>query len=298
MVSGALALSFLRFYDRLNYMSYQNGYKKTIVCIGLQFLTTILYTQTFQYTVAGRYTALGAYSEKFCDVLSFTTNQAILGQIKGFGAAIYSERKFSMNELKLHTIAVRIPVRFGGIGISARSFGYDAYKENQFNLAYGKSLGNLNLGIQFNYYTMLISAYGKATVLTIEGGALLKLSNSLYAGLHIFNPAGGRFGIDRSEKLPSIYSSGFGCEVSEKVLLSAAIIKEESRPVNVHCGIYYAYVTKLFARLGMTTYPASIYFGAGWKWNNLRLEISFNYHSQLAFTPGLMFQFEANKKVE
>jgi hypothetical protein len=257
-----------------------------------------IYCQSIQYAQAGRYTSLGAYSENFVDVLSFTTNQAALGELKTFGAAVYTERKFFLEELSLFTVATCIPVSFGGIGVSARSFGYDAYKENQLNLAYGKALGKMNIGIQFSYYGMQIPGYGKEALLTIEGGIILQLSDKIFAGLHVFNPTGRKFGNYNLEKLAAVYSTGFGYEVSEKVFLAAEIIKEEERPVKINVGLQYVFAKKLFTRFGTASYPAGIFFGSGWKWNNLRLDVTANYHSQLGFTPGLMLVFEINDKEE
>ena len=266
--------------------------------LGLILVTTLGYPQSVSYPLVARYTAMGAYSKNFNDVLSFTSNQAVLGKMEALSAGVYSERRFLVEELNLYTIALCFPGRFGGIGLSARYSGYRSYSETQLGLAYGKNLGRIDIGIQFNYQAVHIPGYGKDGVISIEGGAILEISEQLYAGLHVFNPTGSRFGKRHSEKLASIYTTGFGYEASEKVLICIEILKEEDKPVSINAGINYVFAKKFFARLGLFTETNSLYFGAGWKWNNLRIDVTTSYHAQLGFTPGLLFLFQRNSKEE
>jgi hypothetical protein len=242
--------------------------------------------------------ALGAYSKNFADGLSFTSNQAVLGSLKTLTAGVYAERRFLLKELNLYTVAASFPIQFGGVGLVAKYFGYESFKETELSLAYGKQLGKTSIGIQFNYYSVQIPGYGKDALVNIEGGAILQLSEQLYAGLHVFNPTKSRFGKNHLEKLSSVYASGLGYEASQKVFVCVEILKEEDRAASISAGLHYAFAKKFFARLGLSTGSNSFYFGTGWKWSNLRIEVTSNYHSRLGFTPGLLLLFRGNNQEE
>jgi hypothetical protein len=186
----------------------------------------------------------------------------------------------------------------GGVGILASYFGHEDYNETKLGVGYGKSLGKVDIGIQFNYYSWRIAGYGKEALFNFEIGAILHISDQVYAGLHVFNPTGSQFGRDRMEKLASAISAGLGYEASDKVLISAEIIKEEDKPVIINTGVQYVFAEKFFARLGIYTEATHLYFGTGFKWNSIRIDITGSYHPQLGFTPGILLVFQSNYKKE
>ena len=271
---------------------------KIIVFTGFVLANISGYNQSVRYMPAAKYASLGAYSKSFVNVLSATSNQAALSAIKSISAGIYSERRYLLAELNFHSLAICIPVQFGGVGISAEYFGYDEYNETQLSLGYGKSLGKIDVGIQFNYHSMHLGVYGKDALLNIEIGAIMHVTERIRAGLHVFNLTGRKFGSNRLEKIPSVVSGGLGFEASEKVFVSAEFIKEDDRPVNINAGLQYAFEKKLFARLGLYTETTNLYFGVGLRWKSLRVDIIVSHHPQLGFTPGLMLVFEKKSSAE
>lgn len=268
--------------------------KRKMLLFSLVVLAVAGHSQLNGDTRRVGYTSLSAYSKHFIDALSFTSNQAVLASLKTPGAGVYAERKFLLKEMSFYTIAACLPVQFGGVGVSAKYFGYDAYKEMQLGVGYGKNLGKIDMGIQANYLAVHIPGYGKDALITIEGGVILRLSEQLYAGMHVFNPTGSKFGENHLEKLSAAYTAGVGYEASEKVMISAEILKEEDKPVDINAGLQYVLSRKFFTRLGLFTGTARIYFGFGWKWNDVRIEATTSYHRQLGFTPGLMLLFQRN----
>ena len=118
----------------------------------------------------------------------------------------------------------------------------------------------------------------------------------LTAGFHVYNPIGGNFGKNTNEKLASIYNAGFGYEASSQVFISAEIIKEENRPVNVNAGLQYIFAKQFFARIGIVTESTSPYVGFGLRWKEFRLDATVSYHPQLGFTPGLLLIYQFEKK--
>ena len=254
--------------------------------------------QSVRYPVASRYAGMGAYSLNFVDPLSVLSNPAALANIQSVSAGICGEQRFLLEELGLYSVSLCIPVSFGGVGFSTQYFGYEEFNETQIGLSYGKSLGKIDIGIQINLHTMKISGYGNDMLVNFEAGAIFHINEQLYAGFHVYNPSGSKFGKDHTEKLSSAYSSGFGYEPSEKVFVSAQIIKEEDKPLTINAGMQYVFEKKFFARLGLYTETTNLYFGIGLKWNVFRVDVTASYHPQLGFTPGVLLIFEGKRKEE
>jgi len=91
-----------------------------------------------------------------------------------------------------------------------------------------------------------------------------------------------------NEKLSSAYTFGMGYDASERFFVSAEIIKEEEKPVNVNTGFQYNFMKQFFVRAGIATETTNSYAGAGLKWKHFRLDLTGSYHPQLGFTPGIL----------
>ena len=257
----------------------------------------IIKGQTVRRPVAALYTGLGAYSINHADVFSFTNNQASLAQMKNAAAAVYGERRFMLDELSLYQLAVALPTRSGNFGVRAGYFGFSDYNESQVGLAYGRKLGDkVDVGIQFNYNAIRISSYGNSSAINFEIGTILHLTDRLHAGVHAYNPVGGKFGKNQEEKLASIYTVGLGYEASEKFFISAEIEKEENQSVNVNAGMQYRFLPQFMARVGISTNTSNVYAGVGLFLKSFRLDVVAGYHPQLGVTPGLLLLYNFSKK--
>ena len=257
------------------------------------------YCQAVRQPLAVRYTGLGAYSKYQVDVFSFTDNQAALAQLKNTAVGVYTERRFLLSAASMYAAAAVLPTKHGNFGVEADYFGFKNYNESQIGLAYARSLGsNLDVGIQFNYYGFRIPAYTASSALNFEVGAIAHISEKLHAGIHTYNPVGGKLSKTKDEKLSSFYKFGLGYEASEKFLITTEIIKEEDQPVNVQAGFLYNFMKQFFIRAGTSTVTAGSYAGIGIRWNSIRLDIAAGYHPQLGFTPGLLLIYNFNTKEE
>lgn len=242
--------------------------------------------------MAAAYTGLGAYSRHHADVFSFTSNQASLAQIKNFSAGVYAEKRFLLEELSLLQLALALPTSSGHFGLKAGYYGFSAYNESQIGLAYGRKLGEkVDLGAQFNYNGVTASGYGNAAAINFDIGLLLHLTDKLHAGIHAYNPVGGKFGKNLEEKLASVYHVGLGFEASDNFFVSAELEKEENQPVNINAGLQYKVLPQLMVRGGIATASSNAYFGAALYFKSFRMDVTAGYHPQLGITPGLLFIF-------
>jgi hypothetical protein len=244
--------------------------------------------QSIRQPIAAIYLGLGAYSTLQTDVFSFVNNQAALVQIKNPGAGILSERRFLLAATSIYTTAIAIPAKMGNFGINLTYSGFKNFNEHQVGFAYARSLGpKVDLGIQFNHYGYRVPSYSKASTVSFELGAMVHLTRELSAGIHVYNPVGGKLG-KSGAKLSSVYKVGLGYDAAEKFFVGAEIVKEENYPVNVNTGFQYQFLKQFFMRAGISTGAAGIYGGVGVGWNYFRLDISGSYHPQLGWSPGLL----------
>ncbi|MBL7702675.1 MAG: hypothetical protein JNM14_10505 [Ferruginibacter sp.] len=274
---------------------------KTKILLSLLFIFCLnqLTAQSLRYSLAQPYISLSAYSVQQNDALSFTGNQAALAKTKKAGVGIFGERRFMLNEVSFYTLAGSIPTRLGNFGVQVNYAGFKNFRENKIGLAYARTLGKfIDVGVQFNYYGYSIPTYGNASAINFEIGAMLHLTDKLNAGVHIYNPVGGKLGKESDEKLASAYKAGLGYDVSERFFISSEIIKEEGKAVNVIAGLQYRFAKQFFAKAGFISESGTAYAGAGVSWKNLRLDISSSYHPQLGFSPGilLIIDFKAKKE--
>lgn len=269
---------------------------KTTLLLSALFIISVyqLGAQSLRYAQAQPYISLSAYSEHQHDALSFTGNQAALANTKHAGIGIFGETRFFLKETSVYTLGAAVPTRLGNLGIQINYTGFKNFKENKIGLAYARKLGKLvDVGVQFNYYGYNIPAYGKASTINFEVGAIFHLTEKLNAGIHVYNPVGGKLGTSASlsadeEKLAAAYKMGLGYDASEKFFISAEIIKEEAKAVNVVAGLQYQFAKQFFAKAGFVSESGSGYAGAGVGWKNFRLDIASGYHPQLGFSPGIL----------
>lgn len=255
--------------------------------------------QTLRRPLAAGYTGFGAYSFDHADIFSFIANQASLAQLKNPGAGLFGERRFMLTELNNYTAVAGIVTSSGNFGLKAEYSGFSDYNETQIGVAYGRKLGNkTDIGAQFNYNGINIPGYGSAAAISVELGAIIHITDKFHTGVHINNPVGGKFGKNQQEKLPSVYTAGFGYEASEKLLVSAEIEKEEDQPVNVNAGFQYKLIPQVLVRAGLSSVNSSGWIGAGLSIRSFRLDIITSWHPQLGVTPGLLLIFNLDKKAE
>ena len=245
-------------------------------------------SQTIRSPISSAYLGLGAYSNNHVDAFSVQSNQAALAKMKSATVGFYGEKRFLLKELGFYSVALVLPTHSGNFGMDARYFGFVDYNEMQLSLAYARSLGKMDIGIQFNNYSVRVAGYGNASTINFDVSTLVRLTDKLNAGMHVYNPLRSKLGKNQEEQLASLYSAGMGYEASQKFFLSLEIVKEEEKPVNVNAGLQYKFFPWVLARIGIASATSSMFFGVGIGWRSIRLDATASIHQQLGITPGLM----------
>jgi hypothetical protein len=264
------------------------------------YITVIGQSQSVMQPQASKSQLLGAYSLKLVDVYSTRTNSASLAQLSGTAAAVYGERRFLIQELNLFTASFGLVTQSGNFGAHVSYFGSAASNQTQYTLAYGRAVTD-KIDVGAGFYLQQINQggyYGKSSAVTGSVGFLLHLTDKIHTGINVFNPIRAAYGKDKMERLPAQYSFGMGYEASEKLFVSAELVKEEDQNINVNVGFQYQPIKQLFIRAGITTQTTSYYASIGFNLKSFRLDIASNYHAQLGITPAIMLLFAFGKNVD
>lgn len=270
--------------------------RKTYLIYFFLLIFNPVFSQSLRKPIAASYIGLGAYSVNHVDVFSVTSNQAALARIKDPAAGIYGEKRFLLAETNMYSAIIAMPTKEGNFAFQADYFGFKNYNESQLGIAYARSVGkNLDLGVKFNYYSFRIPGFESPSTVNFEIGAIAHLTERLNAGIHFYNPVGGKLSKTENDKLSSIYSFGLGYEASDNFLISVEMVKQEDLPVNVNVGMEYDFAKQFFARFGIASQNGSPFAGAGVCWDNIRLDISASYHPKLGVSPGLMLIMNLKK---
>ncbi|HEY0355300.1 MAG TPA: hypothetical protein VGC29_03800 [Flavisolibacter sp.] len=220
---------------------------------------------------------------------------AALGAIQNFSAGLYGEQRFMLRELSRYQFKLALPVTGGGFGLDALYSGNSSFHSSGLGLAYGKKMGKLDAGLQFNYHRLATTGYGSASYVSVDAGAILQVNDQFRTGLQIHYPANGS--LNKSiERAAIIYTTGFGYQVSDKFFAAAEIRKTENLPVQVHAGLQYSFDQKVFALLGIESGSSSFYFGGGFLLDRFRIDVTASLHPYLGITPGMMIVFNQPQK--
>jgi hypothetical protein len=230
------------------------------------------------------------------NAFSFTTNQAALAHTSAFMAGVYGERRFMLQDLSWYQVAATVPTRSGHFGIRGNYFGGPANTEMELGLAYGRKLGDkVAIGGQFNYYTQRIPQYYSSSAVSVEAGVLLQVSEQLQTGFHLYNPNGTALG-KSEERLPSIYTIGFGYQPSEHLTLAGEVQKVENEKVKLKGAVSYQFEKRLYAKAGVNSVNAVYTIAGGVNLANITVELMTSVHPQLGMSPGLMLLFQQKEK--
>ena len=266
--------------------------------IFLYLLSPLSSTAGNEYSAAGaRSAGLANASVSLSDLWSINNNQAGLAFLKSPTAGVCYENRFLVKELSLKSGAAAIPVKGGTVGIIVSSFGYTAYSENKYGLAFAKSFGeNLSAGIQLDYLSTKIGdVYGSTGVPAAELGVQAKPMENLTIGAHVFNINRAKLADQENEHIPSFFRMGIDYRFSEKVFVAVEVEKNIDHKAELKTGIEYRPLKEFFLRTGISSNPVETSFGFGLYLKGFRIDFASSLHPSLGFTPNLGLAYEINK---
>jgi hypothetical protein len=250
----------------------------------------------FNRPVGAASSGMGNASVVKSDIWSGFHNQAGLANLKGPSAGLFFSNQFHLSELSTKAFAIASPVgKNAGIGVNFTQFGFELYNENKFGLAYAMKLTpKLSTGIQLDWFsTRFGNGYGQARTAVGEIGILSQPVENLYIGAHVFNPWLAKVSKYDTEKVPTVFRIGLGYNFSDKALFSVETEKDIDKPAVFKCGVEYTPLKNAFIRLGVSSTPILLSFGAGYNFKNIQVDFAYVNHQVLGYTTqfGLSYTF-------
>jgi hypothetical protein len=267
------------------------------VLLNFQFIPNQLLASCGNWPVGARQAAMCNTGLTIPDVWSNFHNQAGLAYINDLTIGLYHENKYMVKEYALHSIAVALPTHPGTFGLSYSYFGYTKYSESKLGLAFSKRLGeNIAGGLQMDYmHTYIGDGYGTTGAFTFECGIIVKPTENLSIGAHLFNAARQTIKSgELSEKIPTIFRLGLGYKFGDKGLASLETEKYlDDRPI-YKASMEYKILQSLYARFGVSNGYTKYAIGFGYATKRMKADIAFSQHPVLGFTPhlGLTYEFK------
>lgn len=270
--------------------------KGTLLFAACLFCFSPLQAQMAGLPLRTAYTRLPAYSRQFKDAFSFSSNTAAAATLQKFAAGIYSERRFMLKELSTYSAAAAFPTSSGTFCVKGDYSGSSLYNEAAAGLAYARKLGDrVDVGIQFNYFTVKAAGYGSASAVTVDAGVIFQVADGVQTGIQVANPNRRSLGKGGEETLPSFYSAGIGFDVSPQLFIGAEAEKIENSPLGVNAGIHYRFADKLVARAGVSSATSVYYIGFGVALKSILVHVTASFHPYLGVSPGLLLLYAAKE---
>ena len=218
-------------------------------------------------------------------------NPAGLAQVTQFQGIALLEYPFALPDLQRAGFGLVAPLENSTFGFKAASYGFDAYREGQFSLAYSRVLNpNLSLGGEIIYWNQNIPEYRSKGFLTFALGLQARLSPTLQAGVQLYNPIRAR--ITEDETSFSSLQIGLCYQPSEQLDILAEVYKDLDFPAEIKAGIDYRIDPRLALRLGIGTAPVRFSFGLGIQvFPGWAIDIAASRHEFLGFSPGFSLRY-------
>jgi len=223
----------------------------------------------------------GAYS----DVFVIFNNPASVAKLGNMEAGLfYSPAPFGLKELANGAAAFNFPFQHASLGVGAKTYGYELYKENTFLLCYARELySSLAIGVCLNYLNISISNYGNAGTLYFNTGVIYQPLPILSFGFYLFNVSRATIGSSNSE-IPVSYNYGMNYSPFAKLSLSAAIEKDILYSASLKFGAEYTILNTLILRGGFATEPGTYSGGLGIKYSIINCDYAVVSHPDLGLT--------------
>ncbi|HNU34381.1 MAG TPA: hypothetical protein PKN75_12415 [Bacteroidia bacterium] len=262
----------------------------------MKYSFTLLLTVLCLNLHAQLYSSMGSRSSSVANasllltdnVYASFTNQAGLASFDKFAACAFSHNKFLVKELATHGAAVIIPGgKNGAFSGSVLYHGYSYFNQTKVGIGYGKKLSDIiSAGIQLDYIsTSITEDYGSKSAFTFEMGFIAKITQSLTAGAHIFNPIRAKLADYNDEKIPAIGRFALSYKFNDKCTLLAQSDKDFDHDFSFKSGIEYQIAKPLCIRAGINSKPTLLAFGLGINLGDFVIDIATDYHQVLGYSP-------------
>jgi len=218
-------------------------------------------------------------------------NQALLGYNHSLSAGVNYENRFGIAELGTRTAGIVIPSGRSSLGIVYSHFGYPDFRREMGGVSCGMALsGKISAGVQIDYYSEKSSGeYDNNQILTCETGLLIKPSEKISVGIHVYNPLPNSI---RKSYLPTSLRAGAGIELSKVLYAGAETEISPGEKLLLRTGFEYEASDKFWLRGGFSSENSSFTFGLGYLIKSIKIDLGFMTHERLGVTSSFSLIFK------
>lgn len=196
----------------------------------------------------------------------------------------YSPAPFGLKELANGTVNFVEPTKFGTFGLSAKTYGFELYKEITATLTYANNYRKkIYYGANVNYYNLKIQNYGSDATFGVDIGVLAYLTDFLRWGFSAFNLNRPSIGTLK-DKLPQVYRTGLSVQPRNDLNFVLDVEKDTRYTASVKSGIEYTLYDMVDLRAGIGTEPTKFSGGVGFYYSLFEIGYGFYNHQDLGLT--------------
>lgn len=196
----------------------------------------------------------------------------------------YSPAPFGLKELANGSVNYVEPTKFGTIGLSAKTYGFDLYKEITVTATYSNNYKKkIFYGANINYYNLKIQNYGSASTFGVDIGGLAYLTDFLRWGFAAFNLNRPKIGT-QDDKLPQVYRTGVSIQPRKELNFVLDVEKDTRYTTSVKAGVEYSLYDMIDLRAGIGTEPTKFSGGVGLYYSIFEIDYGFYNHQDLGLT--------------
>ena len=244
-------------------------------------------------SAGGRQAAMGLSGVALVDSWSVNNNQAAMAFFDQSAAGVYFENRYLIKEMGYQSGAATLKTRYGMLGANVGYSGDANFNTMKAGLAYARKIGSrFSVGVQLDYIsTALGEEYGKKSNVTFEAGVMVRMTEELTFGAHLFNPVHVKIAEYGNERIPTILNAGFAYTFSKKLILTAEAYKNSEYPLEIRTGAEYKIGQIAYVRAGVSSNPFRYTFGFGLEMKSFTLDLSSSVHETLGYSPQVSLQY-------
>jgi len=233
----------------------------------------------------------GVYSVLSTGESALFGNVANLSFVERVRVDVQYARPFGLKELAQSGLTVAIPNRRVSFGFGISRFGFSAYEEKLITAGFSKKiLEQISAGIALRYMSVAITGYGAASVIGLDAGILIKMTESLNFALVAKNINSPKV-MSKEEPVSPNIKIGFSYSPHSSVVLVGEWQKERDFDKTIRLGAELELIKGQYLRFGLSNNPSSFSMGFGLSMNGTDINFSAVTHQYLDLSQSLSFGY-------
>lgn len=217
------------------------------------------------------------------DVFRLSANPAFLPFAKKMSGGAIVEKPWSTKDLKFFHCQFLFPWRSYGITLGITHFGTREFLQSRVEVAAGKRLGKINIGIGLNYSHTVFMGYEKGGQVGINAGVLLELNEQTN---YFNNISVGSKNIEGNREIDKVVN-GLEYIISQQVCVGIAAIKNQGNGMIYQFNLIYRPVNLIDIDIGMITGISTVYFCVKYRWKNISVRSGFRFGQFIGVVPAI-----------